>query len=351
MEDKLIFSKGSYEIFRHNHITQEASAFLEGITWGNKGTIYEHKQTSEHIAHIHQPILFCARVDQKIVGTAVFCNTPVACGSYKYNCYYVRYFAAEPSIRGNGMVPRISLSLMRAIREESNDKTIYFACVEKSNTTSYKIVSHVGYQNIACIKTQGFSRFYPAQQNIEQVRSAVEKEEILDLLTAQYKGHALVQFNSIFMHDNYFVIRKNGEIVAGCQYHRVHWVVRSMKGRTGRLIMAMVPRIPLLRKLYNPSDFQFLAFEGIYVKPGYEQQLSLLFEGLLARENLNSGLYWMAENCPVRKRITDKIQPGILHTFVKDADSNIMANFHHFSEAEEKTIKDMPVYASAFDYI
>ena len=59
----------------------------------------------------------------------------------------------------------------------------------------------------------------------------------------------------------------------------------------------------------------------------------------------------MAENCPVRKRITDKIQPGILHTFVKDADSNIMANFHHFSEAEEKTIKDMPVYASAFDYI
>ena len=32
------------------------------------------------------------------------------------------------------------------------------------------------------------------------------------------------------MHDHYYVLRENGEIVAGCQYHRVHWVVQKMKG-------------------------------------------------------------------------------------------------------------------------
>ena len=173
----------------------------------------------------------------------------------------------------------------------------------------------------------------------------------MTLLKKQYDQHALVQFNSIFLHDNYFVIRENKEIVAGCQFHHVHWVINSMPGFSGKIIMNVVPRVPLLNKLFNPRCFKFLAFEGIYFKPGYENKLMELFEGLLAREKLKSAMFWMGENCPLRKKILDHGKMGLLHSFIKDSDAFIMASFHGLQENEIASLKSRPLFASAFDYM
>ena len=59
----------------------------------------------------------------------------------------------------------------------------------------------------------------------------------------------------------------------------------------------------------------------------------------------------MAENCPLRQRIATTLHHGLLHSFVKNADSNIMASFHQLSPDEISDIKARPLYASAFDYI
>ena len=297
------------------------------------------------------PTLIAIEENTKLIGTVVFCNTPVSCGPNEYNCYYARYFAAAKAIRGSGIIPRMAVKSMQVLSEQEREKTIYFACVEKSNTTSYKTVQFAGYSDIGTIKTMGFSRFFPRRQPIESIDNPEKRREMLNLLKAGYQAHALVQFNSLFMQNAYYVIRENGRIVAGCQYHRVHWVVRSMDGWSGKLIVNFAPRVPLLRRFFNPGKFEFLAFEGIYVLPGYEKHLSRLFDGLLAKEKLYSALYWMAENCPLRQRIATTLHHGLLHSFVKNADSNIMASFHQLSPDEISDIKARPLYASAFDYI
>ncbi len=147
------------------------------------------------------------------------------------------------------------------------------------------------------------------------------------------------------------MISENGEIIAGCQFHRIHWVINRMPGFMGKIIMNVVPLVPLLNKLFNPKRFEFLAFEGVYVKLGYEAQLVELFEGLLAKEKLKSAMYWMAENCPVRKRINENVKPGLLHSFIKNSDVYILASFHALSETEIADLKSRPLFASAFDYI
>jgi hypothetical protein len=350
MEKILLFKHGDYEINRYNAIPEKAAKFLDQIAWGNSGTVYEHKNTAEHVRLLHQPALISAEHKGEMWCTVVFCNTPVQCGEHRYNCYYARYFAAAVQVRGNGMVPRLTVKVMQGIQENVSDKTIFYACVEKSNITSSKILQYAGYREIGLIKTQGFSRFFPRKQDLEPLQPD-EREDMLMLLKEQYREHALVQFNSLFMHGQYFVMRESGRIVAGCQFHRVHWVVQSMRGRSGKMIVNLVPRIPLLRKLFNPKKFEFLAFEGIYVLPGYEKHLARLFEGLLAQENLHSALYWMAEKCPIRKRIQAGISAGLLHSFVKDADSNIMASFHRMSDDAISEVCSSPIYASAFDFI
>ena len=186
---------------------------------------------------------------------------------------------------------------------------------------------------------------------MEQVTTDVVRKEVLTLLKKQFEEHAIVQFNSIFLHDNYFVIRENGEIVAGCQFHRVHWVINRMPGMMGKVLMNVIPLIPVLNKLFNPKKFEFLGFEGIYVKPGFENKLVELFEGLLAKEKLKSAMYWMGKSCPVRKRILENSKTGLIHSFIKESDVFIMAAFHDLNDEEISDLKSRPLFVSGFDYI
>jgi L-amino acid N-acyltransferase YncA len=352
MEKYLLLGEGDYAIWRHRGIPDDAIKFLDSIAWGNDGAVYEHKNTEAHIRLLYQPTLIALHENEKIQGTAVFCNTPVSVGDAEYNSYYNRYFAASKEIKGKGIMKKYAAKIMEAIRDNEKEKTVFFACVEKGNSASYKTVKNAGYNNMGVIKTNGFSRFFPkAIKNIEQVKTNAIRHEVMRLLKKQYEKHALVQFNSIFLNDDYFILRENGEIVAGCQFHRVHWVINNMPGFMGKIIMNVVPFIPLLNKLFNPKKFEFLAFEGLYIKPGYENRLTELFEGLLAKEKLKSAMYWMGESCPLRKRILENGKPGLLHSFIKNSDAFIMASFHDLNETEITELKSRPLFASAFDYI
>jgi RimJ/RimL family protein N-acetyltransferase len=352
MNKKLLYREGEYSIWRHEGIPNEALEFWDRIAWGNDGAVYEHKNTEQHIRLLHRPTLMAINRRDRIQGTAVFCNTGVTVGTARFNCYYIRYFASSKEIRGKGVMKKYGTKVMEAIRDDQKEKTVFFACIEKGNKASYRTVESAGYQNIGVIKTNGFCRYFPkANKNIEQVKTKWARNEVLTLLKKQYEEYALAQFNSIFLHDDYFVIRENGKIVAGCQYHRVHWVINKMPGAIGKIVMNVVPVIPVLNKLFNPKRFEFLAFEGIYVEPGFEKLLTDLFEGLLAKEKLKSAMYWLHENCPVRKRILEKGKTGLIHSFIKNSDVYIMAAFHNLNEAEISGIKSRPLFVSGFDYI
>ena len=352
MDKRIILQEGDYSIWRHEGIPKEAFEFLDRIAWGNDGAVYEHKNTEDHIHLLHKPTLMAIHEYDKIQGTAVFCNTEVSVGTARFNCYYIRYFASSKEIRGKGVMKKYGIKVMESVRDDEKEKTVFFACVERGNKASYRAVESAGYEKIGVIKTNGFSRFFPRiNKKMEQVTNDDVRKEVLALLKKQYVEHAMVQFNSIFLQDDYFVIRENGEIVAGCQFHRVHWVINRMPGMMGKVVMNVVPLIPVLNKLFNPKQFEFLAFEGIYVKLGFENKLTDLFEGLLAKEKLKSGMYWMGESCPLRKRILEKCKTGLIHSFIKESDVFIMAAFHDLNEEEITDLKSRPLFVSGFDYI
>ena len=352
MKEDILFNDGNYAIKRYHGIPDEAIAFLDNIAWGNEGALYEHRNTEEHIKLLHKPILVGLFEREQLKATGVFSITHVTVGSQLFNCNYFRYFASSKEIQGKGIIKKLTIKVMQLLNDMEQEKTIFFACVEKENKSSYHICKSAGYTPVGTIKTIGFSRFWPRfNKDIEKISSAKEKEEVISLLKKLYAQHALVQFNSLFLNDNYFVIRENNQIVAGCQYHRVHWVINNMKGFSGKIIMNIIPLIPILNKIFNPKRFEFLAFEGIYFKPGYEHKLYSLFEGLLQREKLKSSMLWMGKNCPVRKKIMVNGKLGLIHTFIKDSDVEVMASFKNMSESEISNVKTSPIFASAFDYI
>ena len=352
MERSLLIQIEGYDIWKQQGISQEAIAFLDSISWGAEGAVYEHKNTAEHFKVISNPYLLSIEQEGKIFGTAVFCNPQVAVGDKPFNYYYTRYFASSPEVRGKGLVKKLAIEVMRSIRNEEDRKTIFVGFIEKGNKSSYKVTEAAGYKPIATIQTLGFSRFFPKRsQKVEKVMDRLSKEEVIHILNKYYQNHALVHFDYLFDQNNYYVIRENGRIVAGCQFHKAHWVVNRMPGIMGRITMNVLPKIPLINKLFNPKQFEFLAFEGIYVEMGKENILQELFEHLLAKEDLRSALIWMDQRCPYYRQIQAYGNLGLIHNFVKDSEVIIMASYQNLNDEEIENVEKLPLYAAAFDYI
>jgi len=352
MEKTLVLKEDEYSIWKYEGVPEKIISFFEQTSWGSAGAVYERKNSSELVRLLKDPYLFAVQKGEEIVGTAVFCHTaPLVLGS-PYNCYIIRYFAASDVIRGKKLMKYYGGKVMEVVRDAEKEKTIYVGCVEKGNIRSYKVVENAGYEPLGLLSVNAFSRFFPkAQKNIARIKTESERKEILDLLHSFYSRHVLVHFDYLFLNDNYFVIRENGEVVAGCQFHRVHWAINNMPGFMGKVIMHVLPNVPFINKLFNPKKFEFLAFEGIYFKPGHEHTLLKLFEGLLHQEKLNSALFWMGENCPYREAIQKHGKPGLMQQFVKDSGVYIMTSWRNMSDEEIDLLKSGPLYASAFDYI
>jgi RimJ/RimL family protein N-acetyltransferase len=352
MEKRLLQQDETYGIWRYDHIPDEVVQFLDSVSWGNEGAVYEHEKTEEHIRQLHQPTLLTVQQGDEVLATAIFCHTPVWVGTEQINSFYIRYFAASPKIKGKGIVKYYGQKVMELIRQGEHEKTVFFASVEKGNKPSFKAVQNSGYQPIGIMKTMGMSRFFPrVSPNVFHAKSSEEQKLIIQLLKNQYRDYALVHFNYLFLNGNYFYIKDKGEIVASCQYHRAHWVVHHMKGWSGKFIMNVVPHVPLLNGVFNPRKFEFLGFEGIYCKPGFEHRLFELLESLLAQEGIKAAMFWLSENCPLRQRIEKHGNLGLLHSFVHDSDVHIMASFHGFGEPEQNELRKMPLYACSYDYI
>lgn len=348
----LVIQEQDYSIWKHHGIPEAGITFFENTNWGSAGMLYERKNAPELIRKLKDPYLYAVHQETKMVGTAVFCHTkPLILGT-PVNTFIIRYFAASPEIQGKKVIKRYAGKVMEVVRDAEKEKTIYVGCVEKGNARSFKVVSSAGYEVLGSLRVQAFSRFFPRpQRDLEQIHTESGQQEILELLKQHYKNHVLVHFDYLFLNDNYFVIREQGKIVAGCQYHRVHWAIKRMPGVMGTIIMKVLPRLPLLNKLFNPKKFEFLAIEGIYFQAGHEKTLHQLLVGLLYREKLNSALIWMGESCPYRITLEQFGHLGVIQNFVKDAGVFIMTSYRNMSEGDIEQLKSGPLYASAFDYI
>lgn len=348
---ELLYAEESYSVYRQKGITPEALGLLKQTRIGSQGPVYAHLDTEEHLKYLSNPSLFSLEKDQKLMGMAVFCNVQVSLRQVPMNCHYIRYFSASPEIRGKGLMKKFGERAMTLIREKESRKTIFYASVEKKNLSSFKVVSNAGYKPIRQVDTIGFSRFFPkSHPDIKKTDTPESRAKILSLLKEYYKNHSLVQFEKIFFNDDYFYLEENGEVLAGCQIHRIHWQVLHMPGLSGNIILKLVPHLPLIRRVFNPKKFDFLALEGIYFKPGCEKHFQALLQGLLHQEGLNTALFWFDTLCPVYQNLKNYGRFGFIHPFTKDAGTHLMASCKNLSPDEEKMLEESPVYVSAFDF-
>lgn len=346
------------------------------------GLLYRLVDSVNKLDEVGRIIFMTLSKGTRLLGTVGFVHRMVHNGDKICNGYYIRYFSIFAPLRLKkyksrkerqkerknepGKAKENSLLKHSFIKEKVLDffdnmtqlnqtgvemkmKTLSYAYIEKKNLRSIDFSSIMGYETIREFITVEFSRFFPRRnKQVEKIKPG-EKNEMLGKLNDFYKNHTLFYTDNIFYKNQYFVLRKEGEIVAGVQANCVEWEVLEMPGKNGELIMKVVPKIPLISRLFQPHNFRFAAFEGIWYKKGHEKSLLTLFESACAILDLNVGLSWFDTESPVLKDLYNVGGLGWLNKVMAPHPAAIRVRFFDYSEKEKQEFRKQPAYISAFD--
>lgn len=351
LQKRLLHEDGEVTLTQEFEFTPEIIDFLDSVTWGTEDTLYEHKRTQERIDSMYDPVLIVLRVGDQLAGMVVIERRLVHNVSFDCKAFYFRYLATKVNFRNRRYVGVFGRKLITKLRDAEKDKSFYYAYVESTNHRSMNYLKKIGYKEISTIRTMGFSRFFPRIDKRMRILDMDKKEEVIRLLKTYYRNHRLVHFNHIIQGTPYFALYEDDEIIAGVQPHPATWVVRNIPLRGGKILIRLLPYIPMIRSLFNPHKFQFIAFEGFYVKKGREEVLPKLFESVLAHFKLKSAMMWFDQVDPLYDKLVAMGKMGLLHHFARSAETRLMGMPENLTPEEKEIVVHGPYYTAGFDFV
>jgi hypothetical protein len=316
---------------------------------GTNGPLYQHIDASQKIKHLIRPLSFTLEKEGKTIGTCTFLERNIRVQEKVYKAWYSRYFSIAPEYQGK-IFGNLLLKNIKSYYEQITDMpTVFYGFVDQANPRSGKLLKNIGLEIIRSFEIFVFSRVYPkTNKQVTRIREE-DKEKLLELLRDQYSDYTFVNFEHLFFQDNYFVLKINNEIVAGIRANNVQWIIRHLPGISGKIMMQLLPHTPFISRLFNPKDFRFVEFEGIYCKPGHEKDLFILMESVCAELKLCTGMIWIDPKSELYDRIKKAGNWGIINKLKDNVPAHVVAAFRNIPEKEQKVFQECPVYISAFD--
>ena len=230
------------------------------------------------------------------------------------------------------------------------DKHIMYAFIESMNERSKNLVSQAGYDYIRSFLTVAFSRFSPKPDSRVSWLSEEEKPKMKELLMDYYKGHSFFFSDYAFYNDRYYVLKENGEIIAGVCAIPSSYKVYDVPGVWGWVMMKVLPGTPYFRRLFRPGEFHYLVFDAVYCSKGKEALLANLFESACAAEGFHTGLIWIDDRSDLFDKLRTGVKMGALNRMLNAKPGLVYAKFINLTEEEKNYFYDAPAYISGFDF-
>jgi hypothetical protein len=326
-----------------------------------KSMRYQQLRVIEKLDHINCPHFANIRKRDSIVGTCCFCERETGNDQKTLKSFYIRFFSFKEQYRKRTFNIKAGNKFNGRLKQEVKDlleghglinnssEAFFYAYVDPNNERSSRLCEEFGFIDLREFSTLSFSRFFPKKDTKVSRITKAEKPEVFELIKSEYKNHCLVSFENLFYKDNYYLLRnENGEILAGVQANLENWKIIEMPGISGKLILNLIPRIPLLKKLFN-RDFNFVAFETIICKSGFENKLSTLFESILADLKVNSALFWVDNQSDIYKKL-NSLDLGFISKVNKEVKAKVIGKFLNMNDNDINKIKNSPAYISSFDF-
>jgi len=333
---------------------------------------YRQTDAIEKMETIKKIWFLSLRKKKRLLGTVGLVYRKVKSMGSDLNAYYIRYFSIFAPLRSTGISKRknykgdsktgkqnfMKEKLLRYFDEmenlnpdpsEKNMGTLSYAFIEKENVRSMNFSNMMGYRSVREFETVYFSRFYPKASPVVRPVRLSEISFLKERLDEMYSNYTLFFYDHLFRNDRYFVLLEGNEIIAGVQAEPVQWEVIDMPGASGSIFMQIVPRLPLVSKLFRPREFSFAAFEGLWYKKDCEKKIPVLFESVCALLGLNVGLIWVDAHSPLSGVLKSLGNLGFLSKIKGSVPAAVRVKFVNIPPESQEQFFQKPVYISSFD--
>lgn len=323
---------------------------LSRTVWGNRDLRYIIKNVGSKLARLREPYFFSLRQDGTLVAVCVLNRRITQVLGRPYDSCHFVMLATDERAKGRGFAGLLTEQIRRYCERELRSPAVAYAYIESGTDYSLRISNKVGYRFRSRLFSALFSRFWPRDHRNIQLLNKSQAGDVIGSLYDLYKDHMFLDFDQSLVAIEYYVLIRNGKIVAGAQAEVLSWSITRMSGVVGWLVLKVLPHIPWLRDLLPLHNFRFLRFGNILVRTGHEGELPRLLEGVLARNNARVGLILMDERSPVLQAIRRAGKLGVLNALFGRR-VKMVADFKGTTDEDIQTICRGPIVVSPLDVI
>ncbi len=372
MEQESILDYKKLEIKRIRRPDADIISLLKATVLGSEGGMrYSMQNTEERIKSYGDGLSFMALYKKSsLTGVIGLCRRITLNRGEQYDSTYLRYLAIQSAFQTNkapgNRRERLSqaadsfkqkiLSVIRDPQHVTGEEHVnghphvMYAYVESRNERSRNMINQSGYEYIRSFLTVAFSRFSPKPDPAVARLRPEEEPAMALLLEEHYSGYCFYSGEFSFYDHRYYVLRRNGEIVAGVGAVPAQYRVVNVPGLWGWLMMKVLPRTPMFRRLFRPEEFRYVILNAIYCRPGSEELLPDLFEAVCAAEGYNTALTWLDDHSSLYETLRTNRRMGALNRMLNAKPGLVYASFTGLTPGETEKFYDSPAYISGFDF-
>jgi hypothetical protein len=375
MFERSIFTHKELEVKVTDYANEGMLDILNHAVQGSEGGMrFQLQNIPARIAAYKDQIRFVSLYrNNKITGTVGSCYRMTGQGNLRYPSSHLRYLAFHSVYQSDISWKKRTKEIIKPEKDDTfkqktleifskphlldfkqvneNDKHIMYAFIESMNERSKNLVSQAGYEYIRSFLTVAFSRFSPkADSRVSRISTPVEKKKMESLLLEYYRGHSFFSTDYAFYGDKYYVLKEEGEIIAGVSAIPSSYKIYDIPGIWGWIYMKVLPRAPYFKRLFHPEEFRHLVFDAIYCKKGKEKLLADLFESVCASEGFFTGLTWIDDRSDLYDKLRSGVKMGALNRMLNAKPGLVYARFLNLTDKEKEYFYDAPAYISGFDF-
>ncbi len=336
------------------------------------GLRYHHTNLEERMMSGEENYFMYLRKSGRMLGSVGFCGKPSVTNGLPHDSWLIRYFSIKAPMRN---VPKkrkekrnperdqkrssifdrflqpifANPSQLREGKQDPAKPSIIFAIIDQTNLRSMNFSAKMGLETIGEMAGFSFSRLTPKKSpRMEQIAEK-DKEQVLALLKEHYSDHTLFFTEPLFKHNDYYLIREGGRMVAGVQCYRVQWNITDFGGKAANLAMRGLTKIPWVKRRISPGELNFLAFDALYCETGHEHTFYELLEGVLERTGTYIAMLMMDEESPLYSLFRQQGKLGLMHRFMGTYHADIRVRFIHMPEETRQYFLEHPTYIPTYD--
>jgi hypothetical protein len=363
-EITLTKSYPSIQLLKSAVASEAFQVMADATIYGTPGKMrYAHVKSVEKIKTLqHTSFLEFKRNDQTL-GIVALVGHQLHVAKQRVSGLYVRYFSMNTPMRSDrqrakkegekrGVLHHMIKELFdepeKLTIESLGEKAIVYAFVESTNERSLNMVKSMGFQPSRQLVTLLFSRFYPNQKLKIVSLSEEQIPQIKELLHSYYKDYNLVHdFNESW--ENYYIHEVEGEVICGVKLETNTWRIFEMPGFDGWLFRNVLPRVPILNRIFQKDKIDFIGIERLYIRPSHEYLLPDFLETLCAQFGVTKAMIGVDNKSPLHHLLKTKGKLGLLDKLITPSPGWLFSRTYGLKDEEVQSLHDQPFYVSTYE--